>query len=481
MTPPSRRGRCGRCDRDGIKIETTWPDGKVCTTCYAAAVRTRGDCTGCGQQRLVPGRDGTGEPLCVDCAGITNRQYQCSRCDNEWALRRGLCEWCFLADRLDELLDGPVDLGALRDTLLDVRRPDSIIIWLYSKKVQALLTGLARGDVDLDHLALDEATTRQTADHLRGLLVTAGLLPDRDPVLGRYDRWIRERLPKLTNNPGDRRLLEEFARWHQRRSLIERAAQRRLRDSEQNTATQTLRVAAEFLEWLHANDADLATCTQAHLDKWLSTPPTTRWEMRPFIVWAIDTRRAPQLSVGYRRARSQPLLSNDERLAHLRRILDPATAAVHTRVAAMLVLLLAQPLHKIAALTVDDVVERDGELGIRLGNDPTPLPHPFDNLVRELIENRPNLNTVNHNSDYLFPGANAGTHMRPGTIHIKIRTAGIPILDARNAALKQLVTDCPPPLVAEMLGYSYQVTDIHATRAGSPWQSYANLRSDQHS
>jgi hypothetical protein len=53
---------------------------------------------------------------------------------------------------------------------------------------------------------------------------------------------------------------------------------------------------------------------------------------------------------------------------------------------------------------------------------------------------------------------------------------GINLMAARSAALRQLVLDCPPAVVADMLGYSYQAIDRHAVRAGSTWSSYAALR-----
>jgi hypothetical protein len=34
----------------------------------------------------------------------------------------------------------------------------------------------------------------------------------------------------------------------------------------------------------------------------------------------------------------------------------------------------------------------------------------------------------------------------------------IDLLGARNAAIQNLVAEVPPPLVAELLGYSYQIT-----------------------
>ena len=47
------------------------------------------------------------------------------------------------------------------------------------------------------------------------------------------------------------------------------------------------------------------------------------------------------------------------------------------------------------------------------------------------------------------------------------------LLGARNSALGDLVAEVPPPLVAELLGYSYQVTQRHAELTAQPWSRYA--------
>jgi hypothetical protein len=48
----------------------------------------------------------------------------------------------------------------------------------------------------------------------------------------------------------------------------------------------------------------------------------------------------------------------------------------------------------------------------------------------------------------------------------------INLLGARDVALGNVVTDAPPPLVAELLGYSYQVTQRHAELAAQPWSRF---------
>ena len=55
---------------------------------------------------------------------------------------------------------------------------------------------------------------------------------------------------------------------------------------------------------------------------------------------------------------------------------------------------------------------------------------------------------------------------------------GIDPVAARSSALRQLVLDCPAPVVAEMLGYSYPAIDRHANRAGTVWSRYASHRAD---
>ena len=53
-----------------------------------------------------------------------------------------------------------------------------------------------------------------------------------------------------------------------------------------------------------------------------------------------------------------------------------------------------------------------------------------------------------------------------------MRGLGINHLGARNTALQSLVCEDRPPLVAELLGYSYNVTQLHTEIAAQPWARY---------
>ncbi|MFJ1551726.1 hypothetical protein [Streptomyces sp. NPDC088246] len=66
--------------------------------------------------------------------------------------------------------------------------------------------------------------------------------------------------------------------------------------------------------------------------------------------------------------------------------------------------------------------------------------------------------------------------MATATLHKGLWDSGIPIRRGRNSALRDLVLEMPPALVAKALGYSPLATDLHAAQAGRPWTGYASVR-----
>ena len=117
------------------------------------------------------------------------------------------------------------------------------------------------------------------------------------------------------------------------------------------------------------------------------------------------------------------------------------------RVIAMLILLYAQPLNRITRLTLDDItVDEHGQMLIRLGDPPAPVPAPFDAIVNDYLAARPNLTTAtNPNSDWLFPGRRAGQPLHPTSIRRRLSTLGIPNLPGRSRALREMLLQAPPP------------------------------------
>ena len=73
---------------------------------------------------------------------------------------------------------------------------------------------------------------------------------------------------------------------------------------------------------------------------------------------------------------------------------------------------------------------------------------------------------------WLFPSTYPGKHLEAQNMMKRLRALGVNLLGARNSAIQNLVAEVPPPLVAELLGYSYQVALRHAEVAAQPWARY---------
>ena len=128
---------------------------------------------------------------------------------------------CSLRADLTPLLITPTgDVTAMQtliDVLCAVDRPESIIVWKRSPKVQSLLTGLGDGTIALTHEGLDACGDGGTVSHLRALLQHHGLLPHRDPHLARFEAWIGRKLVDLPEPVA--RPVEQFATWHHLRRI----------------------------------------------------------------------------------------------------------------------------------------------------------------------------------------------------------------------------------------------------------------------
>ena len=137
-------------------------------------------------------------------------------------------------------------------------------------------------------------------------------------------------------------------------------------------------------------------------------------------------------------------------------------------------LLYAQPLVRIAALKTTAIDATDDEVRITLGADAAPVPVPFAEMLTDHLHNRTNLRTgaAMASNPWLFPGRNAGKHLDPQTIQMRLHNRGISVLGARNSALQNLVAEIPPPVVANLLGYSHTCTQYHAQLAAQPWARY---------
>ena len=483
MTYRRRTRLCGRCGHSVI-TGWEWPDGFVCVSCVRHGVKRRGRCPGCNDDRPLPGVDDQRQPVCVDCAGITT-SFRCRTCGAEGELWFAhTCLRCSLRRRLGVVLDGGAgtvnpSLAPLVEALVAMGDPWHGLVWLGAAHVQRRLVAVATGEVALSHSGIDSLPGGQGREYLRELLVAHHVLPARDKFLAAYERWEIERLDSIDDGD-DRQQIRAYLRWRHHRELSARAQVAPLTASMVAVARQRTNAGLTLLAWLRARHSTLAQCTQSDLDAWFATATNPRGA-NDFIVWAIRHQRCPPLTIPKHRRPSPIVGPQDQRLQLLRRLLSDDDLELAGRVAGCLVLLLAQPVTRIASLRLADIDNDNdsGQLSIHFGDDPVAVPEALSTLVLALIDRRPNMGTAaNLASPWLFPGQAPGQHIQPTQLSRRLVRLGVTTA-ARQAAMHQLIADVPAPVLARTLGYHPQTTARRAAEQGTDWAAYAALKARQ--
>lgn len=460
-----------------------WPEGRICAGCYARACETYGSCPGCGVHRLLPGLTEDGQPCCTDCAGGLG-SFTCTRCGQEgWNHYRGVCGRCVLADRLAVHLDdgtGQIrpELAPFYERIVAMARPRVGILWLSKPHVPPILHALARGQVPLTHDGLSTLSPSKSVAHVRDLLIASAVLPPVDRHLVLFERWLTGWLTQIADHQRaeHHQLLHQYASWHILRRLRTAAANGPVGHYRDQNARHQLRVAAQFLDHLRGAELELAGCRQADLDRWFATATNARRQaLRPFLTWAIRTRRMPRLRLPPTREQPPRPISLHQHIQLLRRVHAGDGMDLTERLIAILILLYAQPLNRITRLTIDDITtDTHGRMLIRLGDPPAPVPAPFDTIINHYLAARPNLTTAtNPNSSWLFPGRRAGQPLHPTSIRLRLHTLGIPNVPGRSRALREMLLQAPPAVVAGMLGYTAGKAEAIANETGATWKHYA--------
>lgn len=475
MTRPRAAKVCIRC-QGSWRFGFTWLEGFVCRSCVSRAAGVRGTCAGCGDgDRLLIGRDVDGRAVCVDCAGITTpfRCTTCGREDRTWFAHT--CVACSLARHLPEVLDDGT--GQLSPALLPLAThlvsspsPLAAMHWVRKPKVSERLQSLARGSVPLTHEGIDTMAADQSREHLRELLQTTGILPMRDKYLAAFEAWTQHRLATI-DDPAARGEIERYLSWRQARVLRIRAEAGPLPAQAANTARDQTDAAVRFLFFL-GNDRHrtLVELTQADVDDWFSSA-SNPGGARDFLVFAIGRRRCPRVKIPEHPRRSSPGCA-PERLATIsRHLLTDETIDLVDRVAGLLVVLLAQPVTRIASLETRHVNEGEDGLTLRIGVDPFPVPDALAMLLHRLIDARPTTDTP-----YLFPGGRPGQHLTAAMLTMRLNQLGI-TRHERQGALSRLVAQVPSAIVARATGYSLEASARRSAQGGTEWATYAALKS----
>jgi hypothetical protein len=474
---PRATARCARCGQLRPP-QARWPEGPVCDPCYTAALRRRGTCAACGQQRRLAAPPGPAADTCADCAGLPVI-CACADCGIEDKLyERGRCDRCSLRRRTAALLAGPggdvpAALLPVLEAISAARTPKSGLNWLRRGAGAAILADLAAGRLAATHEALDAHPRPRAAGFLRHMLTAAGVLPARDEELARTEQWLGPVLGAIEAAP-DRRLVQAYATWQVIRRLRVTAGRGARPRTYTAHARNNIRAAAGFLAWLRTRQATLASCQQPDVDDWLATGPSACL-VRDFLTWAAGRGHCPGFAVPGPARASGTGASQDERWALAARLLHDDTLDLTDRAAGCLLLLYGQQLSRIAAMTASQVTSHDGTVFVRFGHDDVPVPAPLGVILTELIRaGRTRTGTGSPaTTPWLFPGGLPGCPITASRLGGRLRHLGIYAMACRRAALTDLAAQLPAAVLADLLHLA-PGTAVHWMRqAGGDWNRYA--------
>ncbi|MFD9419475.1 hypothetical protein ACFWC9_32885 [Streptomyces goshikiensis] len=164
----------------------------------------------------------------------------------------------------------------------------------------------------------------------------------------------------------------------------------------------------------------------------------------------------------------------------LRRCMAETTLPLEVRITGALVRLYALPVSRIAALTADDFAQDETGAYLTLGTGIVLLPPRLAGLVQDLIAQPHRLAAVTpspaHNPGYLFSGKVPGQPRSSNALRAQLSRHGLLTLAARNTAMIIMITDMPPQVVSDLLGFSPSTTTQWATYLQDSWADYLAAR-----
>ena len=460
-------------------MAASWPDGRVCQNCYAAAKRTRGTCA-CGHEGVLPGRI-DGEPACRDCSGI-RLNVDCVRCGAEDELyRNGECWRCTLGPLVDSALTDPrtgtipKKLQPLAEGLKTMQRANSGLTWLRQAHVQSFFRGLLDGrTTTITHQTIDALPSGPSREYTRKLLVAHGAIPSRDENKARFLSWVVEAEQRVATS-SHAELIRTYIRWEHLRKMNGMDA---VPTGTFLRSKQAITVAIDLLNWLTDHGVDFADLTQTHLDDWITTGPTTRQVATRFLSWAKRTSRANRdLHIQPHKRGGAERMAAPDQAAVINSIASPGQLSERDRAIAILILVFGQQLVDIVRLQWSDVLISD-DVSVTLGSVAIVLPSPLDEPWRYLAANPANTQTAaHHGTDWVFPGYSPGEHLNASFLrHALARYFSVRA--ARLGALSELSRLGPIPVIAEALGYSTQTIERHAVDANAAYARYVGALYD---
>jgi hypothetical protein len=481
---PRPRRTCCRCGQLR-PVNAEWPIGPVCSSCYQYIRNHPERCVRCGSLQPLIAVEEDGRRTCGPCAGV-EIDYTCRRCGQAGRIYAdGICTRCVLTDQLQDLLqrpDGTIapQLVPVRDALIAVEHPITILGWLRRSASARLLARLAAEDRPISHDLLDELPQANGLHHFRQVLVHTGVLPERVEYLERLTPWLDQFLADVPSHHAW--LIRPFAHWFVLRRARRRTRRRSYTQAASSGARGRIRTAAAFLGWLEEHGLTLESVGQGDVDQWLAGGATPRYSVRAFLTWAADRGFASKLTVPSRSSRQpQRLLRDEDRRQQLRRCLNDTALPVDVRAAGALIALFGIAISRVVELTADHISQHEDATYLIIDQHPVLLPPRLAELLHSAAQTQsPSaLGRSLPRTRWLLPGSKRpGRHMAASTLSRRLLEHGIEARSTRNTALLALAADLPAPVLADLLGLHVSTASRWVTYAKRDWSAYLAARAE---
>ncbi|MFC9659972.1 hypothetical protein ACFVJ5_07005 [Nocardia sp. NPDC127606] len=324
----------------------------------------------------------------------------------------------------------------LVEVLVAAPNPPTVLTRISRNNGAALLRELAvRAHTEpLTHALVNSLGRGYAVQRLRELLVHAEILPAREELLDRVERWLDDTLVHQSDHITT--LVRPYATWHVLRRVRQRARRRPVTTNSATYNRSQIQIAINLLTWLDHRDATLAELTQPDLEQWLLESPRYHSFIAGFIGWARARKLCGPLLVPSSRSADPDLgLPEHQRWAELERCIRDPALPHDVRAAGILVLLYRRALTECAELTTDAIEQRGDTTNLRLPEISVEMPPTVAAVFAALIESsaaRPFQRSGN--APYLFPSEMPGQPTRGFVLARKLRAHGINALPARHAA-----------------------------------------------
>ncbi|WP_188503874.1 hypothetical protein [Nesterenkonia alkaliphila] len=463
------------------------PTGPLCYRCRRDIAYHPGICPECFELRPIAYPSTSSYNVLV-CAGCANEEsvFACSECgreDHPYGASR--CARCILKERLTALLTDPETgcvheaLVPLFEELLRARRPQSVITWLTKPPAigPSLLDRMAHGELAVSHDTFRALPAGRAENYLRDLLTATGILPPYHPPIEQMERWLSTRLAEVSGD--DAALIGRYARWHLLRRLRGLAERGPLSKPSIYSARSHINGAIRLSTWATANSTTIAALTQPQLESYLTENPGGRTTQQSFIAWLGRSKENTQVMLPWRGTTPEVVVSDDERWDSIDRLINDDEIALYARIGGLFMLLFAQPLRTIAAMTRDQIIITDaGRVTVTFDTEPVEMPPGLDELIRRYLHKpgTPSIASTDHG--WLFPGRYPGSHLVTDVFRSKLVTAGIHPGTSRNAAMFGLAGRIPPPVLADLIGIADHTAVRWAALAARDWSGYIAQRAE---